>query len=212
MCHACCRADENPDEDLLYHLKHCQLKPEVTRIRSNAVMWLSDHRHIFKASWDDPNPFSFRFPLFFPLAYLRQQNAQTFNWRKTALTDPKPSLPGGWHFSYVLFPPTFYMKMVSIAEAGGGRFFSSGRAQNVQRELAIRRNQAWAWGSTSVTHPKCLVQRYPEYEQFVDTVPWLVAQNVQQFAFFVPCQPAFYDQGDVLSTDYGNCSRLFRPA
>jgi hypothetical protein len=205
--------DENPDEDFLYHLKHCQLDPTVRLpIRSNAVMWLIDHRHIFKASWDTTNPFEFRFPLFFTLGYLRKQDVKTFNWRKTSSSDPRPTLPGGWHFSYVLFPPSFYMKMLSMAESGGRRFLASGRARNVHKELAVRRDKAWAWGSASVTHPKCLVKRYPQYEEFIDTVPWLVAQNIQQFAFFIPCQPAFYDTDNMLATDYDNCSRLFRPS
>jgi hypothetical protein len=180
-------ADENPDEDFVYHLKHCQLAPSVRfPIRSNAVMWLIDHRHIFKASWDTANPFEFRFPLFFTLGHLRKQDVKTFSWRKTSTSDLRPSLPGGWHFSYL-----------------------TGRARNVHKELAVRRDKAWAWGSASVTHPKCLVQRYPEYEEFIDTVPWLVAQNIQQFAFFIPCQPAFYDTDDILATDCDNCSRLF---
>lgn len=203
--------DENPDEDFLYHLKHCQLEPSVRLpIRSDAVMWLVDHRYIFKAGSDGPNPFSFRFPLFFTLGYLKQQDVQKFNWRTTSSMDPQPLLPGGWHFSYMLFPPSFYMKMLSMAESGGRRFLASGRAQYVHHELAARREKAWFWGFSSVTHPQCLVERYPEYKEFVDTVPWLIAQNVQQFAFFIPCQPAFYDTDNLLETDYGNCTRLFR--
>jgi hypothetical protein len=173
-------------------------------------MWLSDYRYVFKASMDDPNPFSFRFPLFYTLGYLRQQDVKTFYWRKSSPGDLRPSLPGGWHFSYMLFPPTFYMKMFSMAESGGRRFLSTGRARTVHRELAERRDHGGHWGSASITHPTCLVQKYPEYKDFADTVPWLVAQNVQQFAFFVPCQPAFYDTDDALSKDYGNCSMLFR--
>jgi hypothetical protein len=200
-----------PDEDFLYHLKRCQLSTVRFPIRSNAVMWVYDYRYIFKGGSDTPNPFSFRFPLFYSLGYLRKQDAAKFSWRATASNDPAPTLPGGWHFSYTLFPSTFYMKMFSMAESGHRRFFSSGRARFVQRELAARRNEGFHWGSKAITHPKCLLQRYPDYKDFVDTVPWLIAQNVQQFAFFVPCEPAFYDYDNVLATEYAECQRLFGP-
>jgi hypothetical protein len=194
-------------------MKHCQLDPNVRcPIRSNAVMWLYDYRYIVKASDDDPNPFSFRFPLFWTLGAIRKQDPATFSWRKSPSNSPKPSLPGGWHFSYTLFPAAFYMKMASMAESGGRRFFTSITAQRVQhvhQELQSRRNTAFPWGTKAVTHPKCLAEKYPMYKDMIMKVPWLVAQNAQQFAFFVPCQPALYDAEGVLQASYQDCARLF---
>jgi hypothetical protein len=45
-----------------------------------------------------------------------------------------------------------------------------------------------------IPHPDCVLKKHPAYKDFTLTVPWLVAQNPQAFAFWVPCEPAFYDR------------------
>lgn len=50
--------------------------------------------------------------------------------------------------------------------------------------------QAWR---KRVPHPDCVLRDHPAYKNVTLQVPWLVAQNVQAFAFWAPCEPAFYD-------------------
>ncbi|WIA15627.1 hypothetical protein OEZ85_002254 [Tetradesmus obliquus] len=197
--------DEMADEDFLLHLKHCELKPGLQEpIHSNIVYWHADYRYMFRSDWPPSGgyPYSLRFPTVWTLGTVRKGNPQNpgeplelRNYRSAGF---HPTEPGGWHLGYTLFAPALYLKYIGVAEIGVSRIAKFPNISDVHRHLAAQRSvsplipgrETWR---KRIPHPDCVLRQNPVYKNVTLQVPWLVAQNMQAFAFWTPCEPAFYD-------------------
>ena len=114
--------DELPSEHLLYHLKHCELKPTATLpFASSAPFLMQDFRFIFQNDHPSLGTYCFRFPTIWTLGDLRKKATYWSYPRFRAGTDtqaPFPLVPGGFHLTSAPFVPYLLNKGLSIAEGG----------------------------------------------------------------------------------------------
>lgn len=112
-------ADEFPSDDLLFHLKNCELKRSAPLpFASSAPFVMQDFRYIFRNDHPSLGPFCLRFPTIWTLGALRSQdyNCNVFRAGTPALF---PLVPGGFHWTNSPFIPALFFK-VGTAPRGLG--------------------------------------------------------------------------------------------
>jgi hypothetical protein len=192
--------DELADEDYLYHLKHCSLKPDLPMpLNSNAPFYKVDYRFLFQNDHVPSSefPYSLKFPQIWRYGYIRQNQGL-----KLRVYHPLPGEtlryplePGGAHYAYYGFLPSLYLaKGMNIAETEIGRFFGDPAMHSAVTALAAFSEFTYRphW-RVRVPHPDCIQQRYPMYKEFLLRAPWLAVQNPEAFPEFMVCDKAFYD-------------------
>lgn len=188
--------DENPDENFVFHLKHCKLKPQVSQpINSNILFWLTDYRNVFRADDGSPGP-GYPYSLLYPQVWTFegvQQAPSIRAWHKRG--QPFPKVVGGYHFCQPAFMPGAYLKYLGVSEAGAHTVFGSPLARDPAAwKAAFHGVQTEPTWRARVTHPQCIQRNHGStYNHTLLRVPWLMANNPEVFRDYIPCGLAFYD-------------------
>ena len=163
-----------PSEDLLSHLKHCQLRPEApTPFSSNAPFFVQDFRFLYVNDWPPSArfPHSLKFPTIWTLGGLRRMPFNRSIFRHNTLSAPFPLIAGGAHLTSFAFLPALIYKELLNAE-GGLVFFRKAHQGGV------------SLGSNPRSYYDVL-QKGPRGDKrlvpFRGNLPWIIAQNQDQF-------------------------------